>query len=233
MIQQLGVPGHLLEQISLDQCFRHTVKAVSVCFQTFEIRVLHVNSSPPVCRIGFALLEITVHSYDGASSDTPPHCICCYLSFAILPQPVPAPYFSGVFSGKTRRMHIQHQKYLSGMAYSVVKELCKVLFSLTLTLIWIWRGLGGYSFQRFFEFFYPAFIFNGLSKHSSLFNLIFFIEISCNAAFQRTTACKFGLDGIFTAPIDIRRTDCHFFCLPGILAHLLFPFHVKSPTANS
>ena len=47
-IQQLGVPGHLLEQISLDQCLRHTVKAVSVCFQTFEIRVLHVNSSPPV-----------------------------------------------------------------------------------------------------------------------------------------------------------------------------------------
>jgi hypothetical protein len=43
--------------------------------------------------------------------------------FAILPQPVPAPYFSGVFSGKTRRMHIQYQKYLSGMAYSVVKEL--------------------------------------------------------------------------------------------------------------
>ena len=55
--------------------------------------------------------------------------------FAILPQPVPAPYFSGVFSGKTRRMHIQYQKYLSGMAYSVFKELRKVLFSLTLTLI--------------------------------------------------------------------------------------------------
>lgn len=47
-IQQLSVPGHLLEQISLDQCLRHTVKAVSICFQTFEIRVLHVNSSPPV-----------------------------------------------------------------------------------------------------------------------------------------------------------------------------------------
>ena len=31
-IQQLGVPGHLLEQVSLDQCFRHTVKAVSVRF---------------------------------------------------------------------------------------------------------------------------------------------------------------------------------------------------------
>ena len=122
-IQQLGVPGHLLEQISLDQCFRHTVKAVSVCFKTFEIRVLHVNSSPPVCRIGFALFEITVHSYGGTRFLAPPQCICCYLSFAILPQPVPAPYFSGVFSGKTRRMHIQCQKYLSGMAYSVVKEL--------------------------------------------------------------------------------------------------------------
>ena len=47
-IQQLGIPGHLLEQISLDQCLWHTVKTVSVCFQTFEIRVLHVNSSPPV-----------------------------------------------------------------------------------------------------------------------------------------------------------------------------------------
>ena len=45
-IQQLGVPGHLLEQISLDQCLRHTVKAVSVCFQTFEIRVLHVIDHP-------------------------------------------------------------------------------------------------------------------------------------------------------------------------------------------
>ena len=133
-IQQLSVPGHLLEQISLDQCLRHTVKAVSVCFQTFEIRVLHVNSSPPI-RIGFALLEITVHSYGGTRFLAPPQCICCYLSFAILPQPVPAPYFSGVFSGKTRRMHIQCQKYLSGMAYSVFKELRKVLFSLTLTLI--------------------------------------------------------------------------------------------------
>ena len=105
--------------------------------------------------------------------------------------------------------------------------------SLTLTLIWIWRALGVYSSQSFFENLYSAFIFNGLSKYSFSCNLIFFIEISCNAAFQWTTACKFGLDGIFTAPIDIRRTACHFFCLPGILAHLLFPFHVKPPTVNS
>jgi hypothetical protein len=65
----------------------------------------------------------TVHSYGGTRSHAPPQCISCYLSFAILPQPVPAPYFSGVFSGKTRKMHIQCQKYLSGMAYSVFKEL--------------------------------------------------------------------------------------------------------------
>ena len=105
--------------------------------------------------------------------------------------------------------------------------------SLTLTLIWIWRALGVYSSQRFFENLYSTFIFNGLSKHSFSCNLIFFIEISCNAAFQRTAACKFGLDGIFTAPIDIGRIACHVFCLPSILAHLLFSFHVKSPTANS
>ena len=55
-IQQLGIPGHLLEQISLDQCFRHTVKAVSVCFQTFKIVTLpnaslreQTNSIFPIC----------------------------------------------------------------------------------------------------------------------------------------------------------------------------------------
>ena len=62
-------------------------------------------------------------AYGGTRFLAPPQCICCYLSFAILPRPVPAPYFSGVFSGKKRRMHIQYQKYLSGMAYSIFKEL--------------------------------------------------------------------------------------------------------------
>ena len=94
----------------------------------------HLAGESPLCLMrfpfaSFALLEITVHSYGGTHFLAPPQCICCYLSFAILPQPVPAPYFSGVFSGKTRRMHIQCQKYLSGMAYSVFKELRKVLFS--------------------------------------------------------------------------------------------------------
>ena len=95
-IQQLGIPGHLLEQISLDQCLRHTVKAVSVCFQTFEIRVLHVNSSPPI-RIGFALLEITVHSCGGTRFHAPPQCICCYLSLPFCPSPF-LPHISAAFS---------------------------------------------------------------------------------------------------------------------------------------
>ena len=33
-------------------------------------------------------MEITVHSYGGTRFHAPPQCICCYLSFAILPQPV-------------------------------------------------------------------------------------------------------------------------------------------------
>ena len=104
---------------------------------------------------------------------------------------------------------------------------------LTLTLIWIWMVLWGYSSQIFFEILYFAIIFDGLSNHSFLCDPIFFIEICCNAAFQWTAAYKFSLDGIFAAPINIRKTACHGFCLPSILAHLLFPFHVKSPTANS
>ena len=47
-IKQLCIARHLFKQVYLDECFRHTVETVSVCFQTSEIRVLHVDSSPPL-----------------------------------------------------------------------------------------------------------------------------------------------------------------------------------------
>lgn len=155
-------------------------------------------------------MEITVHSYGGTRFLAPPQCICYYLSFAILPQPVPTPYFSGVFSGKTRRMHIQCQKYLSGMAYSIFKELCKVLFSLPLTLIGIRRPFLEYTFQNLF-----------------LCNPIFFIEIGCKTAFQRTAACKFHLNRVFTAPFYIRRSTCLLLCLLHTLVHQTILSHSK------
>ena len=47
-IKQLCIARHLFKQVYLDECFWHTVETVSVCFQTSEIRVLHVDSSPPL-----------------------------------------------------------------------------------------------------------------------------------------------------------------------------------------
>lgn len=44
----IDVARHLFKQVYLDERFRHTVETVSVCFQTSEIRVLHVDSSPPL-----------------------------------------------------------------------------------------------------------------------------------------------------------------------------------------
>ena len=50
----------------------------------------HLAGESPLCLMrfpfaSFALLEITVHSYGGTHFLAPPQCICCYLSFAILP----------------------------------------------------------------------------------------------------------------------------------------------------
>ena len=59
-----------------------------------------------------------------------------------------------------------------------------------------------------FDFFSRSSVFDVKSNVLFLCNSIFFIEIGCNAAFQRTATSKFDLDGILATPIYIRRTAC-------------------------
>ena len=81
-----------------------------------------------------------------------------------------------------------------------------------LTLIGIRRAVLEYNFQKnfleIFDFFSRSSTFYVKSKVPFLCNLIFFIEIDRNAAFQRTATSKFDLDGILATPIYIRRTAC-------------------------
>ena len=118
----------------------HRGKRVYVRYSNTEYELISSHAKDLGCPIGTFVRRCTLDEKLE---------ICCYLSFAILPQPVPAPYFSGVFSGKTRRMHIQCQKYLSGMAYSVFKELRKVLFSNPYTNMNL-KGPWGIQFSNIF-----------------------------------------------------------------------------------
>ena len=74
------------------------------------------------------------------------------------------------------------------------------------------QGLFGIQFSKkileIFDFFSRSSVFDAKSKVLFLYNSIFFIEIGCNAAFQRTATSKFDLDGILATPIYIRRTAC-------------------------
>ena len=74
------------------------------------------------------------------------------------------------------------------------------------------QGLFGIQFSKkileIFDFFSRSSVFDVKSNVLFLCNSIFFIEIGCNAAFQRTATSKFDLDGILATPIYIRRTAC-------------------------
>ena len=75
------------------------------------------------------------------------------------------------------------------------------------------QGLFGIQFSKkileIFDFFSRSSVFDVKSNVLFLCNSIFFIEIGCNAAFQRTATSKFDLDGILATPIYIRRTACN------------------------
>ena len=62
------------------------------------------------------------------------------------------------------------------------------------------QGLFGIQFSKkileIFDFFSRSSVFDAKSKVLFLCNSIFFIEIGCNAAFQKTATSKFDLDGI-------------------------------------